>query len=260
MRIQRLQIILFLNLMVLGTHGQVSKSEIQLFNGKNFSGWYTFIKGRGKNIDPKKVFSIRGNNLVISGEEFGCVTTIDTFSNYTLTVEWKWGGKTFAPRKSRARDSGILLNSIGSDGGSDSTWMYSIECQIIEGGTGDILVVGDGSENFSASTTAAGIKQAGSYVFDPRGDTITINQGRINWRYRSPRWTDVKSFRGSNDYENAVGKWNLLECVVRGSDISCFLNGKLVNHAFHVRPVSGKIQIQSEGAEIIFRRIELKRD
>ncbi|MEI6680472.1 MAG: hypothetical protein WCL21_17825 [Mariniphaga sp.] len=29
-------------------------SKIQLFNGKNLDGWYTFIKGKGRNIDPNK--------------------------------------------------------------------------------------------------------------------------------------------------------------------------------------------------------------
>ena len=28
--------------------------KIQLFNGKNLDGWYTFIKGKGRNVDPNK--------------------------------------------------------------------------------------------------------------------------------------------------------------------------------------------------------------
>jgi hypothetical protein len=36
-----------------------------------------------------------------------------------------------------------------------------------------------------------------------------------------------------------------------------YLNGILVNQAVDSQPQKGKIQIQSEGAEIFFRRIEI---
>jgi hypothetical protein len=105
---------------------------IDLFNGKDLSGWYIFLKEKGVNNDPNGVFTVKDGNIVISGEEFGCITTEDEFENYKLTVEFKWGKRTFYPREDRARDSGILLHSVGEDGASDGTWMHSIECQLIE--------------------------------------------------------------------------------------------------------------------------------
>ena len=113
------------------------KSNVQLFNGKNLDGWYTYIKDKGKNNDPNKVFTIQNGMIRISGEEFGCITTSDEFGNYKLTVEFKWGELTCAPRVDKARDSGILLQSIGEDGAVGGIWMNSLECQLIEGGTGD---------------------------------------------------------------------------------------------------------------------------
>ena len=99
-----------------------SQKYIQLFNGENLNGWYTFLKGKGKNSDPDKVFTVKNGNIVISGEEFGCITTDEEFENYkTCTVEFKWGERTFAPRADRARDSGILLHSVGEDGASGGT-------------------------------------------------------------------------------------------------------------------------------------------
>jgi len=230
-------------------------TSIKLFNGRNFDGWYTFIKGKGKNNDPLNVFTVKKGMIRISGEEFGCITTNDEFGNYKLTVKFKWGDQTFSPRTDKARDSGILLHSVGEDGASSGTWMYSIECQIIEGGTGDFIVVGDGSSNFSVSSPVAPEKQTNSYVFQPSGNKATINSGRINWFGRDPEWKDVKDFRGKNDIEKPVGKWNLIECIVKGNDIHIWLNGVLVNQASDVKPHKGKIQIQSEGAEIFFKRI-----
>jgi hypothetical protein len=233
----------------------LQKSELQLFNGKNLDGWYIFLKDRGRDNDPKKVFTVQDGMIRISGEEYGCITTNDEFENYKITVEFKWGNLTFAPREDRARDSGLLMHSVGEDGGSEGIWMYSIECQIIEGGTGDFIVVGDGSKDFSITCPVAPEKQGNSYVFDPAGNHATINSGRINWYGRDPDWKDILDFRGLNDIENPVGEWNTIECTVMGGEIIIYLNGVLVNHAVNVKPQKGRIQIQSEGAEIFFRRI-----
>jgi hypothetical protein len=126
-------------------NSQVARTT-HLFNGKNLKGWYTFLQERGRNNDPKQVFSVADGMIRISGEEWGCITTRKIHDNYRLVVEFKWGELTYPPRKERARDSGVLLHSQGEDGGSQGIWMHSIECQIIEGGTGDIIVVGDGSD------------------------------------------------------------------------------------------------------------------
>ena len=234
-----------------------NKNEVQLFNGKNLDGWYTFIKGKGRDNDPNKVFTVKNGLITISGEEYGCITTNNEYENYKLVVEFKWGDATFAPRIERAKDSGILLHSQGEDGGSSGTWMHSIECQIIEGGTGDVIVVGNGTPEFSATSPVAPEKQNGSYIYKPDGELVTINGGRINWYDRDPDWKDVKGFRGAKDIEKAVGEWNIIECIAKGEEILIYLNNKLVNHVVKAQPQRGRIQIQSEGAEIFFRRVDL---
>lgn len=233
------------------------KAEVQLFNGKNLDGWYTYIKGKGRNNDPNKVFTVEKGMIRISGEEYGCITTNDEYENYKLVVEFKWGDLTYSPRVDKARDSGLLLHSVGEDGASSGTWMYSIECQIIEGGTGDFIIVGDGSKNFSLTCPVATEKQGGSYIFKPSGNTVTVTSGRINWFGRDPEWKDTKGFRGEKDIEKAVGKWNKIECIVKEKEISIYLNGTLVNKAVDVLPQKGRIQIQSEGAEIFFKHVSV---
>lgn len=235
-----------------------SSQHVQLFNGKNLDGWYTFLKEKGKNLDPDQVFTVKEGNIIISGEEFGCITTEEEFENYKLTVEFKWGDRTFVPRADRARDSGILLHSVGEDGSYDGTWMNSIECQLIEGGTGDIIVVGDGTDSFSATTTVKQGDDGSSFYYAPDGEEKTFNRGRINWHSRDPAWKDTLGFRGTNDVENPVGQWNTIECYAEGGSLSIYLNGHLVNKAYNLVPQKGKIQIQSEGAEVIIRKIELE--
>ncbi len=236
---------------------QMSSEPIQLFNGQNLDGWYTFLQHSGKNHDPKNVFTVENGMIRISGEEWGCITTSKEFENYRLITEFKWGNKTFEPRLKNARDCGILLHSAGEDGASGGIWMHSIECQIIEGGTGDIIVVGDGSENFGVTCEVAGEKQGSSYVFKPGGEKVTVNSGRINWFNRDPQWKDALDFRGEKDVEHPVGEWNTLECIADGDKLTFILNGVVVNEATRVKPQKGKIQIQSEAAEIYFRKVEL---
>ena len=232
-------------------------TTIPLFNGKNLDGWYVFLKGRGRNTDPNHVFTVHDGMIHDTGAEWGCITTEEEFDNYHLVVEFKWGEATHAPRENRARDCGVLLHSVGEDGAFGDTWMYSIECQMIEGGTGDFIVVGDGSDRFSLTCPVAPEKQGDCYVYQPDGKPVTIHSGRINWWGRDPDWQDVKGFRGRHDVENPVGEWNRLECITDGAAITLKLNGVTVNHAIHSSLQRGRIQIQSEGAEVFFRKIEL---
>jgi hypothetical protein len=230
---------------------------VALFNGENLDGWYTFLKDRGRDNDPKNVFTVQDNMIQITGEEWGCITTKKNYKDYKLVVEFRWTGETHEPRKYKTRDSGVLVHSKGKDGAYSGTWMNSIEVQIIEGGTGDFIVVGDGTDQFSVTSPVAPEKQGSSYVFQPGGEYVTINRGRINWYGRDPDWKDELDFRGAQDVENPVGEWNLLECVVVGDDITVFLNGTLVNYATDVKPKKGRIQIQSEGAEMLVRKVDL---
>jgi hypothetical protein len=228
-----------------------------LLNGRNLDGWYTFLKERGRDNDPNRVFTVKDGTLRISGQEWGCLTTVEEYENYHLVVEFRWGDETFPPRAAKARDSGVLVHSVGADGAYGGMWMYGIECQMIEGGTGDLLVVGDGSQRFAITCPVAPERQGSCHVFQPDGHRQTIHAGRINWYGRDPDWQDRKGFRGRQDREAAVGQWNRYECLARGGDITLILNGTVVNQASGAQPRKGRIQIQSEGAEVFFRRIDL---
>lgn len=238
-----------------------TKSKIALFNGKNLDGWYPFIRDRGKNTDPKGVFTVRDRLLRVSGEEYGCITTNDEFENYIIEVEFKMGEKMHAPRIGKAFDSGLLIHSQGEDGVYGGSWMRSLECNIINGGVGDFIVVvpEEDRENFALTATVRSETPApsGGWDFDPEGKPKTLYKGRINRIGRDPDWKDIAKFRGKNEIENPHGQWNVMKCVVKDGTIEVFLNERFVNRATDVRPRKGRIQIQSEGAEFFFRRIDL---
>lgn len=230
---------------------------IALFNGQDLTNWYTFLQEHGVNNDPNGVFTVQDGMIRISGEDWGCINTHDSFDRYRAIVEFKWGEKTWGKREKATRDSGFLVHSVGEDGGYSGIWKHSIEVQMIEGGTGDFIVVGDGTDAFSLTANVAKEKQGSSHIYKTKGQPVTINSGRINWWGRSPDWEDVLGFRGEHDVEKPVGEWNTLEVIVDRGAIQVFLNGIHVNASVETTPTSGQLQIQSEGAELFVRRIDL---
>jgi hypothetical protein len=230
------------------------KAPLPLFNGKNLDGWYTWLRDY-RYEDPHRVFSVVDGNLRISGEDWGGIATKQAYRDYHLIVEWKWGGKTWGDREKKARDSGILIHAVGIDGEPNKIWLESIESQIIEGGTGDIiLVAGKNKPSLTMETRALGKE----LYWHTGGEVVTRDSGRFDWWGRSPEWRDEINFRGPKDVEKPVGEWNRHEIIADGDKVTCILNGVVVIHGYGASHRAGKIQIQSEGAEILIRKVELR--
>jgi hypothetical protein len=239
-----------------------SGAPVFAFNGRDLEGWYTYLHNE-KYEDPNEVFTIQDGLLCISGQGMGGITTKQTFKDYHLVTEWKWGQRTWdlldqgklTRRANNARDSGILVHGVGADDAAYGHWLESIEVQIIEGGVGDFIVVG-GKNAPSLTVETRGEDKA--LYFEPGGKPIVKRGGRINWWGRDPDWKDTLGYRGPRDVEAPHGQWNRLEVVCDGDRISTILNGYLVNAGIDSSHTEGKIQLQSEGAEILFRKIEIR--
>ena len=229
------------------------KSPIILFNGRDLTNFYHYTR-ESKLEDPNKVFTIANGILRISGQEWGGITTNEMYRDYRLVVEWRWGQKGWNEREKKARDSGILIHGHGPDGGYSGIWLESIESQIIEGGSGDILVV---AKNTPMSASCLCNIEGKEMYYSPQGTTMTRTSGRINWYGRSREWKDEFGFRSKAEVEKPVGQWNRHEVIAAGDRMVNLLNGKVVSGAFDLSHTQGKIQVQSELAEIFVRRIEL---
>jgi hypothetical protein len=207
---------------------------IQLIKGNDLSPFYTFLRDFGANKDPDQVFTMTNGVLRISGQHYGYLATRQTnFANYKLVTEFKWGEKTWPPREKNARDGGVLVHFVGKD----QVWPKSIEAQIIEGGTGDILVVN------------------GAYL-TVDGVTKGPNIARFDRPGRNP-WKDELGFRGPNEIEKPTGEWNTMEVLCDKDKVAVFVNGHKTLEGTNASPTSGKILLQSEGAEILFRRLDI---
>ena len=123
--------------------------------------------------------------------------------------------------------------------------MESFECQMIEGGTADLLILGKKEKR---SLTVEAEKRGGQYYYKAGAPAVTLESGRFNWYARDPNWKDVKGFRGEQDLEKPVGEWNTLECLCDGDKITNILNGTVANTATKASHTKGKVLFQSEGA------------
>ena len=227
------------------------------FNGNDLTGFYPYTRDH-KYDDPNHVFAVHDGMIHVSGREFGGLATCGNFSDCHLIVEWKWGEKTWPPRADKARDSGILLHCVGPDGAAGGQWMESQECQIIEGGCGDFIMVGGRSKPSLTCETRTDPSASKDLFFEKGGPPVTKTSGRYNWWGRDPRWKDTLGFRGTRDVEKPVGEWNRMEVICQGDTITNIVNGLVVNVGTKSSLTQGKIQLQSEGAEIFFRRVEVR--
>lgn len=228
-------------------------SWIDLFNGKDLSGWETWLSRApgeqrllGLNNDPLKVFTVEDGALHISGQVFGALTTVEEYENYHLRLEYRWGEKKWPPRLDRERDSGVLYHATGQHGLFAGSWMKSNQFQIGEGATGDFWSVA----GTMADVEAERIENDWRYA--PGKDVVTIERGRVV---------------ASEHRDKPHGEWNTVEIAARGDSVQHIVNGEVVLALTRTRhkegtteqPLTrGKIQLQSEGAEIWFRNIQIK--
>jgi len=216
-------VIAFFTLACLNVHAQQPGMK-PLFNGKDLKGWYSFVKSKGMNNDPETVFTVENGLLHISGKEFGYICTEKVYKNFHLAAEFKWGVKKYPPRDADTikRDNGICYYFPLNE--KDFVWPKSIECQIQEGDTGDFWLIS--------------------------GVTIKVN----GIRSQPDSFTRVKK---RTDAEMPTGQWNRVEVIANKGKITYIVNDKIVNEGEDPSVTQGKILIQSEGAEIYYRKIEL---
>jgi hypothetical protein len=235
-----------------------------LFDGKSLEGWETYLgkpwpwkenEPVGLNLDPVGNYSVVMEDgapaIRISGEIWGALTSKEEFENYHLRLEFKWGQKRWPPREDTVRDSGLLYHCVGPHGAGSGFWMRSFEIQIQEGDCGDFHSV------------AGVLVDTEAVPFDPaKPDGIMVHKPG------APMVAGIKRrIIKDGDYERPTGQWNQIEIVCLGDTALHIVNGRVNLRLKNLRHVvdgnevpltRGKIQLQSEAAEIFYRNIEVR--
>lgn len=108
----------------------VPMSHIDLFNGKDFTGWRFVMRS---NSEPSKTWSVKDGLIRCTGQPYGYARTEKTYREYRLTVEWRF--VMIAPM---ADNSGIFLHINPPD----KVWPACVEAQGQHNRQGDLRMNG----------------------------------------------------------------------------------------------------------------------
>jgi hypothetical protein len=254
-----------------------------LFNGRNLDGWDSWLGYKdfrhtyapssdqpiGLNHDTTHVFSVVTEDgapvLMASGKIWGGLITKQSYGNYHLHLQFKWGKNNWVPE--RPRNNGVLYHSHGQYGAFFGTWMQAIEFEIVPHSVGMLLAVGDSHGTHSFATVDWNVNAQ-----------VEVGQDKsIPYPYRRfmpggklvPVQVPAFNVEAASDAEKPFGQWNTLDLYVHGDESVHVVNGVPVMMAHHlsttdgpgkpVKPLTeGRIQLQSEGAETYFRNITIE--
>lgn len=200
-----------------------AQTLIPIFQPADSTGWHVYTSRNG-HADPESVFRFEDGMIHVSGQDFGYLITNKPYANFHLIVEFKWGEKKYPPRENAKRDAGILYHTEIYNG--DKIWPRSLEFQIQEGDCGDFWM--------TDSTTIT------------HNDTLTTMAAGA---FRVEK---------TKDAEKPNGEWNVAEIIVKEGHIVHMLNRQMVNYAMTGNTSTGFIVLQSEGAEIFYRKPRIR--
>jgi hypothetical protein len=201
-----------------------AKKPIKLFNQKDLSGWYAFNAETGRHPNATDLFTVDQQQIRMFGPSAGYLMSGQTFSNFRLTVEYRWNTDSTFVRKNNKKNSGIMyLVPVDTP---DTLWPMGVQFQIKEGSTGDFILL----RNFGLTVKGEAVAPGASVVV--------------------PRIADA---------EKPVGEWNSLCITAKNGKIKQELNGALVNEGADPSILAGRILLQYEGYPIDFRKVEVVR-
>jgi hypothetical protein len=193
-----------------------------LFDGKSLDGWTFIVKPdkEGKRADPKLTWSAADGILRCTGKPNGCMVTRNEYADYVLKVKWRW------PADGKGGNSGVLLHVQ-----DQKYWPTSIEAQMLSGRAGDLLLT------------------------NPPDAKLEVEKAR-----QDPKLERCfRRMERKEPVEKPLGEWNEMEAICRGGDITLIVNGQKVNEGKNGNLRGGRIALQSEGAEIQFKDIVIKK-
>ncbi|WP_299532873.1 DUF1080 domain-containing protein [Ulvibacterium sp.] len=248
-----------------------------LWNGKDLSGWHSYLGTPyqvqtdslgntltpfGRDNDPLGVITLvdtgDGNAIRISGVAWGMIYTAQDYRNYHLKLKTKWGEGMHSPRENGPRDSGLLYHGFGVPG-SVHNWMDSQELQVQQGDMGDYWPVGDVEIDIPSV-----LKDSIYHIYKDNAPLRSYYFAETLKTATHDSLAKRRVFKAF-DAERPHGEWNDVELIALGDSSIHIVNGKVVMRLFNSRKRStqekldsGKIILQSEGAEVFYKDLYIK--
>ena len=192
-----------------------------LFNGKDLSGWV--------NVNTADdTWSVRDGLLVCTGHPIGVMRTEKQYENFLLHIEWR--------HMEAGGNSGVFGWSTGTVP-EGKQLPSGLEVQMLE------------LDWVNQHTMRDGSKPPIAYV---HGELF--GAGGLTAEPDNPRGTRSKSIENRC---KGKGEWNVYDVVFVDAVVKLSVNGKFVNGLSHASVKKGYLCLESEGAEIHFRNIQI---
>lgn len=196
-----------------------------LFNHADLAGWHADVPAADTTPGLASPFRVVNGLLVVDGEPRGHLISDAVYRNYRLAVEYRFTGT--------AGNAGVLIHS-STPRALYTMFPKSIEVQMESGNAGDFWCI------VEDITVPDMVRRRG-----PRSEWgITEGKGR-----RIRHLVDGR--------EKPLGEWNRIVVEAVGRTITVWVNGTLVNRGTNATADRGQIAIQSEGAPVEIRTVEL---
>ncbi len=198
---------------------------IQLFNGKDLSGWHMDVPELDKNPDGAKPFIVRTGVLVSLGNPGGHLITDKIYQNYKLEVQYRF--------MKDPGNCGVLVHA------SKPRRLYgmfpqSIEVQMQSGDAGDFWCIGEDIEV---------------------PDMIKRRGPKEKWGVDGDKARRILNLTDGS--EHPLHEWNTMQIECKQDRVKVWVNEILVNEGFNATARKGQIALQAEGVEVEFRKVEL---
>lgn len=130
--------------------GQESASWVELFNGRDLTGWIPKIRGETLGDDRRQTFRVEGGLLTVSydaydetmgfGDTFGHLFFEEPLEAYELLIEYRFVGRQFTGGPGWARsNSGVMFHAQAPETmGVDQDFPISLEAQFLGGEAGEV--------------------------------------------------------------------------------------------------------------------------
>lgn len=148
--------------------------SVALFNQKDFSGWTFCMKD---NADPKATWSVTNGVIRCTGKANGYLRTTQVYSNYFLTVEWR-----FVKIAPKADNTGILVHIQSPD----AVWPQCVQVQGKHDHQGDLFLMGGAeSKEHQGKSANTPLPLSGDSVEKPVGEWNTAETICLNHKVAS---------------------------------------------------------------------------
>jgi hypothetical protein len=172
-------------------------------------------------------FIVRDGLLVSLGTPQGHLITDTIYNNFSLDIEYRFAGEP--------GNCGVLVFA------STPRILYkmfpkSIEVQMFHENAGDFWCIGE----------------------DIKVDDMLPRRGpQDEWGVTEGKKRRILNLTDGS--EKPVGEWNQMHIECLDNQVKVWVNGDFVNHGFDCTASKGQIAVQAEGAEVEFRKLELKK-